>query len=329
MRLVKWLFGLAVLATVLWGGYWFVGSAALNRAVAEVLTTPRAPLTAASHSVRGFPNRFDLTLTEPRLTDGALSWSAPFVQIFALSYRPHHVIAVFANEQRVGVDGAVWQVSSTSARASVVMDPADSLRADRASLVAAGVVVVDDGTTGAGARHRAEGVRLAARSASDRAYDVVAELETVFPDPAMMDLIDPDRIWPRRFDLLRLDGEVMLAAPLNITAARMGLPLLSEFALTGARVVGDGLDLRLSGRVVLDAPGGPAGDLVLGVEDWRDLVDRLARAGILPPDQRAFVEVLIPGLARSGNTAAVDIPLRVEGGQVRLGPLVLLDLSDG
>jgi hypothetical protein len=324
MRLVKWLFGLAVLATVLWGGYWFVGSAALDRAVAEVLAAPRSPLSAASHTVRGFPNRFDLTLTEPRVQEGGVAWAAPFVQVFALSYRPHHVVTVFPNEQSVQLGGVDWLVSSASARASAVMEPTANLRLDRASLVATRTALA-----GGDARHIAEEVRVAGRSQSAQVYEVVAEVQTAFPDPALMDLIDPARIWPRRFDLLRLDGELALRAPLDLGAARNGLPPTAEVALTGARLVGEGLDLRVSGRVVLDAPGGPQGDLVLAVEDWRDLLDRLAEGGLLPPEQRAFVEALVPGLARPDAPGALDIPLRVEAGQVRLGPVVLLDLWGG
>jgi len=324
MRLAKWLFGLAVVATALWGGYWFVGSAALDRAVTEVLAAPRTPLAAASHRVRGFPNRFDLTLTEPRVSEAGLSWAAPFVQIFALSYRPHHVIAVFPPQQQLELDGITWTFASSSARASAVMEPTDNLRLNRASLVATEVAVTEGGE-----RHIAQALRLAARSVDRQVYDVVAEMETVFPDPDLLDMLDPDRIWPRRFDALRLEGLVTLAEPLDLDAARTGLPPSAEVALTGARVMGEGLDLRITGRVVLDAANGPSGELVLAVEDWRDLVERLALSGILPADQRVFVEAMAPGLSRPDAPGAVDIPLRVERGQVQLGPLVLMDLTGG
>ena len=54
MRRLIW----AVLAVSgLWGGYWFVGSTALERAARDWLAAAAPGVTAASVDVAGFPNR--------------------------------------------------------------------------------------------------------------------------------------------------------------------------------------------------------------------------------------------------------------------------------
>lgn len=323
MRLVRWLFGLSVVATVLWGGYWFVGARALQMAVDEVLAAPGSPIRADAAEVRGFPNRFDITLTRPELREGGLTWTAPFAQIFALSYRPHHVVAVFPPEQRFTLGGLDWLVGTSDARASVVMAPTRSLELDRAVLVLAGLEI--DGPT----RLRADALRGALRLAAPGRYEAVAELEVAFPDAALLDARDPDRLLPRRFDVLRVDAELAFDRPLDLNAATTGALPPPAVALTGARAAWEGVDLRLTGRVDLDAPGGPAGDVVLAVTGWRMLLDTLDRAGVLSPEQSGWLNAAGPGLARADDPDAVDIPLRIEAGQVRMGPLVLFDLAAG
>jgi hypothetical protein len=93
-----------VVAATAWGAYWFVGARALDRRVAAVLAEHPAA-EAESYQIRGFPNRFDLTVNAPRIQAGALQWQAPFLQVMALSYRPHHVIVVLPHDQTAQIAG--------------------------------------------------------------------------------------------------------------------------------------------------------------------------------------------------------------------------------
>lgn len=323
MRLVRWLFGLAVAATVLWAGYWFVGARALEAALDRVLADPASPLVAEDRQVAGFPNRFDVTLTEPRIALPDLVWSAPFVQAFALSYRPHHLILVFPPEQRLELPGADWRLVTADSRASAIFAPSRRLELGRVVVVLREPVL--DGPAGLAAA----ALRLAMRSLEPGRYDAVAEAEDVAPDPALMDRVDPGRLWPRRFAVLRLDAELAFAHPLDSDALldrRLAPP---RVVLTGARAAWAGVDLRIEGRVDLGAVGGPSGELRVAVTGWRALLALLDRTGALAPDLRQWIDTTAPALARADNPDAVDIPLRIEAGQVRLGPLLLFDPASG
>ena len=323
MRMVRWLLGLAVVATLAWGGLWFIGARSVEAALTQALGAPGAPLTASSQTVRGFPNRIDVTLTEPALDGGDLQWSAPFLQVFSLIYRPHHVIVVAANEQNLTLNGLPATITTEDARASVVMRPTGNLVLDRAVLVARMPVLALPGE-----RLSADTARAAIRLAEGetRRYEAVIEIETGFPDPAVMAEIDPAGLLPRRWDLLRLEAEITLDRPLDLDVFR-GAPMPpAALALTGAQAVFDGISLDATGRITPDAWGFPEGELVVSVTGWAALSDRLAEAGLLPPEARAWVQATAPSLARADAPEVLDIPLRLTGGQLRLGPLVLAEL---
>lgn len=324
MRGVKWLFGLAVAATILWGGYWFIGARALEHGAGQALETPGAPLTAQGHRVRGFPNRFDLTLTEPRLRLEGFGWEAPFVQVFALSYRPHHVIVVFPPDQRLSLpDGTHAVIGARDMRASLVMRPTDNLSLERAALVAEAPVV-----TLPGQRLSAEMLRLALRPAppsppaSGPVYEAVAEAEAVFPDARLLAEADPEGLFPRRYDVLRLEAELALDRPADLDAVLRGqAPGLAGLVLTGLRAVFDGIDLHARGRVTPDPSGLLNGEVTLTVTGWEALAQRLADAGILSPEARMWLAAAAPSLETAPDT--IEIPLRLQAGDLRLGPVVL------
>src|SRR5690606_31763771 len=111
MRALKALTVLAVVATFIWCGYWFVGARALDRAIGQGLAHVPA-LSTEGHTIRGFPNRFDITFDAPHLRAEGVDWQAPFVQVFALSYRLNHLIAVFAHDQLLQAGGLSVAVHS-------------------------------------------------------------------------------------------------------------------------------------------------------------------------------------------------------------------------
>lgn len=320
---VKWLLGLATAATLGWGGLWFAGARGLDQALAQALDDPRAPIRAEGHVVRGFPNRFDITLTEPRLAEAGLTWSAPFVQVFALSYRPHHVIVVFPHQQDLDLSGLPVRIDSRDARASLVMRPTEGLALDRAALVVQMPVV-----TLPGQRLSADALRLALRPTDGPGrYEAVAEIEALFPDPGLLDRLDPDGHLPRRLDVLRLDAALRFAHPLDLDALRGGMaPRLADVALTGARLVADGIDLQAEGRIAPDPRGRPTGEVTLHITGWRALLERLGNAGLAPPEVLAWIAAAAPALAQPDRPETLSLPLNLRDGQVRLGPLVLAEL---
>ncbi len=205
MRGLIWL---VVLASLAWGGYWFVGSRALEKgAVAWFASQNDNGLIAENESlsVRGFPNRFDLTVTEPLLLDPdtGYGWRAPFVQLFALSYQPWKVIAAFPPEQTISVPGQDIAITSAKLQASASLAPSSPIGVERSVLV--GDAVSASSTMGWSVS--AETLRLATRALDADGLDQEIGLEAleVTPDPSLAAAL-PDL--PQTLSKMRLDAIV-------------------------------------------------------------------------------------------------------------------------
>ena len=123
---------LVAIAAALYGGYWWLGrgqaEAALTEA-SEALAARGWTLAWDDLATRGFPSRFDTTLTEPRLAspDGRIAWSGPLLQLLALSYRPTQVIAVLPQQQSLTLGGETFEVETEDMRGSATVRAAASL----------------------------------------------------------------------------------------------------------------------------------------------------------------------------------------------------------
>ena len=135
MRALIWITAVLSLA---YGGYWAVASSQVRAGATQALDEMRAEGRAdySALSLTGFPSRFDLTITDPVFAGAQASWRAPFLQVFALSYRPNHIIAVWPHEQTLAVAGQRIAVTSDDMRASAVFGAQTALPLDRSTFVA-------------------------------------------------------------------------------------------------------------------------------------------------------------------------------------------------
>lgn len=316
MRAIKGLTVLAVLATLAWGAYWYVGTRALDRAIAAAFT--HVPEVAAeSYEIHGFPNRFDVTFDAPRFDGRGFGWRAPFLQLFALTYKPYHLVAVFAPDQILTADGQEVLVHSEDLRASLVMEPSLDLPVERFTLVGHTLDLQLAAET-----HSLDTLRLASRRISPLVHQIALAAEGVFPDPALMDRVDPQNLWPRRLDLLRGDIEIETDRPIDRHLADGVAPRVTRVTLTGFHATWPGTDVSLDGRLTPGADGMLSGDVTLHVTGWQALVTELRQAGILDEGTETLLTGTL-GAMTQADGEALDVPLAVVEGDVRLGPLLL------
>ena len=312
---------LAIVATLLWGGYWFVGSRALDRAItAGLQALPQVQV--AGHSVSGFPNRFDVTFDQPRLSGDGVTWSSDFVQVFALSYQPNHLVVVFAHDQALEANGMRVALRSDDLRASAVMTPGLTLPLDRFTLIGRQLVLQADGQS-----HQVDTLRLGTRQPesddSGRVHEAALVLEQVFPDSALLDRFDPGQVWPRVLNEVRVEGVVTLDRPLDRRALEGRQPQVQDLSLTRLGVSWDGVQIDATGDLRLDAQGRVIGDLRVRVTGWQALVQAMGDAGAIPQDQVGFVSLAFQGLRMPDNPERIEAPLSFDAGTVRLGPVTL------
>lgn len=320
--MLRFLLIAVVAAFLAWGGYWFAGSRAVERGVvAWIAETPAATVEAVR--VRGFPNRFDVTFTAPTYTQAGFGWHAPFAQLFSLSYRPNHVIAVFPHDQSVTVNGSVWAVHSADMRASLVTRARSDLALERANLVADALRAQGM----AGESLQADTLRLASRVSDDDplSHHLGAEILGLRPDPALRGLLDPAGLLPNVIDRLYLDAQLGFDRPIDRNT--LGQARVTRIDLRHLSADWGTLEIAADGTLEADAAGLMSGEIAARVRNWSVLVEAARSAGLWEPGVQPLIDALLDGLAREdGDPATITLPLSVRRGVVHIGPFPLGEL---
>lgn len=309
--MAKWLTIVTVVIAVLWSGWWIFGSQAAQRGVQAGIEAARSEGWRIAYddlSLKGFPSRFDTTVTAPDVTtpDGALRWSAPFLQVFALAYRPNHLIAVAPNEMTVEIPGDAIDIATADLRGSIVMSVGTQPVLDRTTITAQAlrVAMADlwvEIETGQFASRQAGGAT---------AHDVALSLAEIALAPAVRDTVDPSNQLPDRIDGLVLEARVDLTEA--IRAGRQ--PSVETVALRRAEVIWGETRLNLTGEVMVNSAGRPDGTLTLSMRNWAPLIAAAVAQGALTRGEAAILTAGIGGLVDADGVA--QVPVTVAAGKV-------------
>lgn len=317
---------LLVLGSVLWSGYWFVGSSALRQGAEQWFADQAAQgMTAekTSLSVAGFPNRFDLTVEGVRLADpqSGIGWQAPFAQVFAMTWKPWHIIAALPPEQVVTLPDQAITVTADGLRAS--------LRARPATDVPLAAVVVESGALlaassqgwTAGADRFVASVLAAEGAPND--YDLALDVAGLAPAPALMTRLTAEAGLPATITIIQLRAVASLTAPIDRHAGQTR-PQLAALDLGQALINWGDLTATASGSIAPDDQGLASGRIEIAVTNWQRMVPALVAAGVVKPELSQTVENMMAALAQaSGDPAVLNLPLVLDDGWMSLGPLPL------
>ena len=320
MRFVLWL---GLILGVLWGGYWFAGSTAIERGVSQWFATSGGRGVIAENrglSVSGFPSRFDLTITNPRLTDPLTGWGwqAPFAQVLSMTWKPWHVIAVLPADQEITAPGQKIALTTSKLAASLRLQPSSDLTFEE--LVVEGRDIVADSDLGW--RVAAKSALLALARDTTRPFGQHLGLEVVDlrPDPALARLL-PDL--GQVISTVHLDAVLTLSAALDRHAAATA-PSVTGLTLNDLRLTWGSLHLSAQGQVAPGPDGVAKGQIDFRIEGWRQVPKLAVALGLVRPEMG---ESLINGLevlAKSGaDPDVLDLPLTFADGWMTLGPVPL------
>lgn len=317
---------LLVTLTVLWSGYWFVGSSVIRSAATDWFAAQSAGgVTAATSalSVAGFPNRFDLTAQDVRFANpvSGIGWQAPFTQIFAMTWKPWHIIAALPPEQTLTLPDQEVIITSDGLRASVRARPSGTLPLAMA-VVESGPLAA---TSSAGWTHGADRVVLSLGAAEGKtnAYDIAADIADLAPDPTLLQRLAPEGGLPPTVSTIRLRATATLTAPLDRHAGETN-PRLAAINLTDMAVTWGKVALTATGGIAPDDKGYAEGRIEFTVTNWRQVLPLLVASGTVRPQLAQTVETMLDGLARqSGDAEVLKLPLVLQDGWMSLGPLPL------
>lgn len=312
-----------------WSAYWWVGASAAKSAFETWFADRQADGWLAETSditLRGFPNRFDTTFSDLSLADPdtGLALDMPFFQLFALSYQPNHLIAVWPNTQTLATPNQKLAIKSDDMRASLVLHPGAALALNRANFAADNALL----SSSLGWQSAAQSFRLAAHHQPETAatYRIAVEA-TGFAPPSLFKLrVDPSQRLPDTFKALKVDMTVQFDSQWDRHTIEVARPQPVEIDLTLAQVTWGELDLWAAGKIRVDASGSPTGDITIRAKNWREILDLMRTSGEMHPAFLDAVESaldLLSGL--SGNPKTLDVPLKLKGGKVLLGPVPVAD----
>lgn len=311
IRAMRLLILVILLAFGLWSGYWWIGAAAQKTLWEERMSALRAAgweIDVGALQLRGYPNRFDtqlsnLTVISPR---GDWGWSTEIFELFALSYKPHHMIAVAAPLQSITTPLWSARLTSHDLRASLIFTPDTQASLMRSHITARTLdLELADGDSATLARldmalHRASTPLL---------YALGIRLENARL-PAAWRQAKGAALLPAEVSFLTLDAQIETTVPLDrhmaqsVSAAIMGLTVNSLHAKWGA------LEIRADGHLEMTAEKDIIGALDLSLSDW------------LPHAEIIFGEALPPFL-KTMSLEPLALTLRFQPDHISIegGPL--------
>lgn len=322
---MKRLLFVIITAALAWSGYWFVGSRGATAGFERWFADRQAEGWVAETSgivTRGFPSRFDTTISDLELADPqtGVAYSTPFLQIFALSYKPEHLIAVWPNAQSLATPFGKLAIASEDMRASLIVDGAQNVALERSNFAAKALQI----TAEDGRKIAATSLLLAAEAvpAAQNTYHVGIEATGLsLPQPQSLRLETGDLL-PDTFERARADVTIAFDAPWDLNAVQAARPQPTQIDIKLIEAQWGQLDLRLAGSLDIDAAGVPSGQITVKAQNWRDILKLAVATGALPQQLARPMEQglsLLSGL--SGNRNTLDVPLDFANGRVLLGPI--------
>jgi hypothetical protein len=314
-----------VLAAMLgWGGYWFVGSAALDAKINAWFSAEEsagADVGNSAVSIEGFPSRFDVTVTNPHAQDRVTGWGwkAPFVQVLSMTWKPWHLIAALPHEQQIEApDGETLTLRSDRLMGSLLLHPGLSLALNQAVLEGEKLAL----SSADGWRWTAQ--KLVVAAAEDKSWKNGLRLgwqaTALVPDAAVAAQV-PD-LGPVISDS-HVDATLQLTAPVDRKFASAGAHVTAVH-LRDARLTWGPLVVSAKGSLARGGDGRAEGTLAVTITDWRRLPDALVALGLIQPSARGFAVRALKVLGEAaGNPEALELPLAMHGGRMTLGHLPL------
>ncbi|MEM9780522.1 MAG: DUF2125 domain-containing protein, partial [Pseudomonadota bacterium] len=253
--MMRSLFFLVILAALGWSAYWWVGSRAKDEAINAWLADRRAAGWVADTSdivVQGFPNRFDTTFKDLNIADpdSGWAWSAPWFQVFALSYQPNHIIAVWPPEQSIASPLERITLTSTDMRGSIRFAPSTALDLTEARIQLEDVALASTLKWSARLADGQLAIRRAPDTAAwDNAYDVSLRAEGLTLPGPIREVLDPAGLLPNTMETADIRLTPVFDAPWNRLTIEDAPPNLQILNVGNVSFTWGRMSMTVTGRL--------------------------------------------------------------------------------
>lgn len=313
-----------ILAAAGWSGYWYFGATAAERTVLSWIEARRDEgwkMGYADLGIRGFPNRFDLTVRDIDLTGAGYVWQAPWLKVFALSYQPNHVIAIWPQNQWIETPLGGYNLQNERLRASLVVAPGTELAVKR--LRASGQALRL--TPPSGEPRLIQALNFAAERMEGGAaqYHLGLSAAAVTLPRTLRARLDPAGSLPHRLEEFRADLAVRYDRPWTLRTPGP-VPRAHDIEIRQVEAHWGNVELRAQGALVADMEGRWNGDLTVTAQNWQTLMEMALSIGWLPAENASTIRAALLSLDKvDGNPDGLKLPLTIREGHAYFGSIAL------
>ncbi len=316
-----------IIAALGWGGYWYVGASAVENGLRDWVEQRRTEGWLAEYTTlntRGFPHRFDTTITDLELADprSGAAWNMPKLRVISLSYRPNHIIAIWPEKQTFASPWQKITMTSDDMRASIVFEPDTALTLERSSFVLSNVSL----SSSLGWTASLESGEFYTRQTvgQENAHDIYFAAQNLRPSDGFLAALDPARALPDVITTLKIDSTLEFDAPWDRTAIERRRPQPTALKLKLLQASWGDLDLQAAGNLEVRAGGVLEGRIMIKAVNWREMLQIGVSTGLVPENLSMSLERALEVLAgMSGSPKSLDAPLIFSGGRASFGPIPL------
>ncbi|MFY0596658.1 MAG: DUF2125 domain-containing protein [Cognatishimia sp.] len=311
-----------LIAALGWFAYWFVISNIAQTGYEAWFKDRQDEGWQAEYSnlqLRGFPNRIDTTFENITLADPdtGLAWTAPFFQIFALSYRPNHLIAVWPKSQTLSTPIQDIAITNDDMKASVVFAANTNVALRRANFATTDLQLSSDAEWSLSADNLR--VAISQDETTDTRYQVALQGQGVAPPSSLR-----NDVLPEKMSALDLDASLEFDRVWDLRALQERRPQPTAIALRTAKAQWGPMLFQAAGDFTLDELGTLNGELTLRAKEWQSMIQIARESQTIDPFVIDGAEQLMRLFSSlSGPGQDIDLKLTFKNGSTYAGFLPL------
>ncbi|MEL6839081.1 MAG: DUF2125 domain-containing protein [Pseudomonadota bacterium] len=321
-RLIIWI----LLSTLLYGGYWFGATRALDGAVTNAVAEARKSGWQIDYdelTTSGFPGGFDVFAGQIDIVaaDRTWAWQAPELQVRAPGLRPTQISVILPETQILRLADQTLQIDGDSivvdARARLNM----ALSFEHAAINATEAAVQSDVGWRLGSDLAIATLQRA--DDADRAYDLDLDARGITIPVTLLGQLAQTGVLTNTIDSVVMDAEITLDRALDRFAFGtndMG-PMLERVVLRDFNMRWGEIGLRADGAVDVDANGAPDGRMTFRTAEWETIIDLLVTMGAL--DQGVAPTLTNMAATMVDENGMLALPVTFRDGFMSMGLLPL------
>jgi hypothetical protein len=331
-RIIGLGFGVVFLAALAWIAYWIIGAEGQRNAFDLWLEKQRArgwQAEAATIDMTGFPGAFQLTVTDLRLADprNDWSWSAPVLKAESASSAPTRIAVDWPDTQTIGTTEDQITVSAGKLATLLDLRPGPSMELREAATDATGLVLkARSGWVGSAKALDLQVIERSEDTAPPNSYNLRGTAQGVKLPKELLKDLDPTGLLKPQVDTLTLVGHAALDAPIDRRTLEESALAIRAASIREAGFAWGDMKLVIKGAFQVDDAGYPVGKINIEAQQWQKIVDLATKSGVIDKDMAETITGAVKLVtALSGGGDNLKLPLRLKGGEVRLGPIAIAE----